>query len=188
MCLADRNRKGGYDLGLVRWIAGSCLVIGLMGCATVPPAADIAANPSAVSFSGARGWESFAAPRAAVVAALNDSMNDLNLGNIRGARDGSVSRLEATTRDKERVVATIRSRRDVTQVTIRVGWFGDQPLTKALLERVDVRLGSRSPEAIPATVPSAPSHNPYFARDAIPDAVMLRDFVEAPYHDRVIPW
>ena len=116
------------------------------------------------------------------------AMNDLNLGNIRGARDGTVSRLEATTKDRERVVATIRSRRDITQVTIRVGWFGDQPLTKAILERVEVRLGSRSPEAIPATVPSAPSRNPYFARDAIPDAVMLRDFVEAPYHDRVIPW
>jgi hypothetical protein len=115
-------------------------------------------------------------------------MNDLNLGDIRGFRDGTVSRLEATTREKERVVATIRTRGDVTQVTIRVGWFGDQPLTKALLERMEVRLGSRSPEAIPSTVPSAPSRNPYFARDAIPDAVMLRDFADARYQDRVIPW
>ena len=173
---------------LVGWTAGSCLAIGLMGCATVPPAAQIAATSSALSYSGARGWQSFAAPRAAVLAALNDSMNDLNLGNIRGFRDGSASRLEATTRDKERVVATIRSHRDVTQVTIRVGWFGDQPLTQAILERMEVRLGSRSPEGIPTIVPSAPSRNPYFARDAIPDSVMLRDFVEAPYHDRVIPW
>ncbi len=186
--LAERDRSGGRDLRLTRWTAGSCLAIGLMGCATLPPAAEVAATSSAVSYSGARGWESFAAPRAAVVAALSDSMNDLNLGSIRGYRDGSVSRLEATTRDKERVVATIRSRRDITQVTIRVGWFGDQPLTKALLERMEVRLGARLPEAIPSTVPSAPSRNPYFARDAIPDAVMLRDFVEAPYHDRVIPW
>jgi hypothetical protein len=160
----------------------------MVGCATVRPAGEVAASSSSISYSGARGWESFAAPRAAVAVALNDAMNDLNLGNIRGARDGTVSRLEATTRDRERVVATIRSRRDITQVTIRVGWFGDQLLTKAILERVEVRLGSRSPEAIPAIVPSAPSRNPYFARDAIPDAVMLRDFVEAPYKDRVIPW
>ena len=173
---------------LVRWTAGSCLAIGLIGCATVSPVAEVAANPSAISYSGARGWESFAAPRASVLSALNDSMNDLSLANIRGYKDGTVSRLEATTKDSERVVATLRSRKDVTQVTIRVGWFGDQPLTQALLERLEVRLGSRSPEAIPATAPSAPSRNPYFARDAIPDAVMLRDFVEAPYHDRVIPW
>lgn len=173
---------------LVRWTTGSCLAIGLMGCATVRPAAEVAANSSAISYSGARGWQSFATPRAEVLAALNDSMNDLKLGNIRASRDGSVSRVEATTKDRERVVATIRSHREVTQVTIRVGWFGDQPLTKALLERMEIRLGSRSPEAIPATVPSAPSRNPYFARDAIPDAVMLRDFVDAPYHDRVIPW
>ncbi len=173
---------------LAGWIAGICLTIGLIGCATVPPAADVAGSPSAVSFSGARGWKSFAAPRAEVVAALNDAMNDLNLANVRGYKDGTISRLEATTREKERVVATIRSHRDVTQVTIRVGWFGDQPLAKAILERVDIRLGNRSPEAIPVTVPSAPSRNPYFARDAIPDAVMLRDFADAPYNDRVIPW
>ena len=85
-------------------------------------------------------------------------------------------------------MATIRPHREMTQVTIRVGWFGDEPLTKALLERIEVRLGTRSPEAIPATVPTAPSSNPYFARDAIPDSVMLRDFADARYNDRVIPW
>ncbi len=173
---------------LVKWTAGFCLAIGLMGCATVPPAAQVAATCSAPSYSRARGWESFTAPRAAVLAALNDSMNDLNLEKIHGTRDGSVSRIEASTKDNQRVVATIRSHQDATQVSIRVGWFGDEPLTQAILERLEVRLGSRSPEGIPTTVPSAPSRNPYFSRDAIPDAVMLRDFVEAPYHDRVIPW
>jgi len=175
-------------LELVRWTAGSCLAIGLMGCATVPPAAQVAATSSVSSYSRARGWESFTAPRAAVLAALNDSMNDLNFEKIHGTRDGSVTRIEASTKDKQRVVATVRSRQDKTHVTIRVGWFGDEPLTQAILERLEVRLGSRSPEGIPAVVPSAPAHNPYFSRDAIPDAVMLRDFVEAPYHDRVIPW
>ena len=186
--MSDRKREGDCNLRLVRWTAGACLAVGLVGCATTRPAVEAGASPSSISYSGARGWESFAAPRAAVVVALNDAMNDLSLGNIRGAGEGTVSRLEATTRDRERVVATIRSRRDITQVTIRVGWFGDQPLTRAILERVEVRLGTRSPEGIPTTVPSAPSRNPYFSRDAIPDAVMLRDFVEAPYHDRVIPW
>ena len=173
---------------LLKWAAGSCLAISLSGCATVPRAAKVDPPSSSLSFSGARGWETFAAPRSAVLTALNDSMNDLNLANIRGSGAGTVSRIEATTADKERVVATIRSHKDITQVTIRVGWFGDQPLTRAILERVEVRLGTRSPEAIPATVPSTPSRNPYFARDAIPDAVMLRDFVDAPYNDRVIPW
>ena len=63
-CFADWNQKGGRDLRLVRWTAGSCLAIGLIGCATVSPVAEVAANPSAISYSGARGWESFAAPRA----------------------------------------------------------------------------------------------------------------------------
>jgi hypothetical protein len=75
----------------------------------------------------------------------------------------------------------------MTQVAIRVGWFGDEPLSQAILERMGVRLGSRPPEAIPAAAPSAPSRNPFFARDAVPDSVMLRDFAEAPYRDRVVP-
>jgi hypothetical protein len=157
-----------------------------MGCATIPPGAEIAATSSAFSYSGGRGSQSFAAPPAAVLAALNESMGDLNFQSIRRSRDGSVSRIEAT-KDKQPVVATVRTHQGTTQVSIRVGWFGDEPLAQALLERLDVRLGSRPPEAIPATAPSAPSHNPFFARGAVPDSVMLRDFVEAPYRDRVIP-
>jgi hypothetical protein len=68
-----------------------------------------------------------------------------------------------------------------------VGWFGDEPLSRALLERAGVRLGSRDPEAIPAAAPSAPSHNPFFSRSAVPDAVMLRDLAESLQRDRVIP-
>jgi len=169
------------------WSVGCCVALGLMGCATIPPGAEIAATSSAFSYSGGRGSQSFAAPPAAVLAALNDSMGDLNFQSIRGSRDGSVSRIEASTKDKQQVVATVRTHQGTTQVSIRVGWFGDEPLAQALLERLDVRLGSRPPEAIPATAPSAPSHNPFFARGAVPDSVMLRDFVEAPYRDRVIP-
>ncbi len=146
---------------LALWTAGSCIAMSLLGCATVPPAARFDAPSTPITYSGARGWEVFPASHAAVVAALHDSMVDLSLANIRGARAGSVSRLEATTAGKERVVATIRPHQELTQVTIRVGWFGDEPLTKALLERLEVRLGTRAPEAIPETVPSAPSRNPY---------------------------
>jgi hypothetical protein len=74
-----------------------------------------------------------------------------------------------------------------TQVAVRAGWFGDEPLSQAILERVGIRLGNRNPESIPTKAPSAPSANPFFSRDAVPDSVMLRDFAEAPYRDRVIP-
>ena len=105
----------------------------------------------------------------------------------RGKRDGGVMRVEAQTADNRKVVATIRNHQGITLVAVRVGWFGDEPLSRSLLERVGVRLGSRPPEAIPSAAPSSPSGNPFFARGAVPDSEMLRDFAEAPYRDRVIP-
>ncbi len=165
----------------------SFVMLGLIGCATVPPAAEVAATTSGFAYSAGRGTQAFAAPPAAVVAALNESMGDLGLKAIRGVRDGGVWRIEARTTDSRLAVATIRTHQELTAVAIRVGWFGDEPLARTLLDRVGVRLGSRPPEAIPATTPSTPSRNPYFSRDAIPDSVMLRDFAEAPYRDRVIP-
>ena len=52
------------------------------------------------------------------------------------------------------VVATIRSHQGQTQVGIRAGWFGDEPLSRTFLERVGVRLGSKPPEAIPTEAPA----------------------------------
>ena len=53
-----------------------------------------------------------------------------------------------------------------------------QAMAKAVLDRVGVRLGTLPPEAIPTDVPSDPSTNPYFSREAVPDSVMLRGFAE----------
>jgi hypothetical protein len=114
-------------------------------------------------------------------------MVDLNIGSIQPRLDGGLPRLAGKTEDGREVLVVIRSNQGLCQVAVRVGWFGDEPLSRALIERVAVRLGSKPPQAIPSTAPSAPSSNPYFSRDAVPDSDMLRDFVEAPYRDRVIP-
>ena len=171
----------------VRWIALISGVVGLAGCATIPPAAEVAAISSSFAYSAGRGSQSFAAPVSAVLATLNDALSDLDLRSPRGTRDGGVMRVEAQTPDGRKVVATVRTHQGITQVAVRVGWFGDEPLSRTLLERVGVRLGSRPPEAIPSAAPSAPSRNPFFARGAVPDSEMLRDFAEAPYRDRVVP-
>jgi hypothetical protein len=73
------------------------------------------------------------------------------------------------------------------RVSCRIGWFGDEPLSRTLLDRVGVRLGLLPPAAIPDQPPSAPAANPLFSRAAVPDSEILRDFVEAPYRHRVDP-
>jgi hypothetical protein len=159
----------------------------LTGCATVPPAAELTGVSSSFAFSAGRGSQAFAASPAAVLAALQPALEDLSFQRVQVARDGAVTRIDAHTADRDHAVLTVRTHRDRTHVSVRIGWFGDEPLSRALLERVSIRLGTSPPEAIPATPPSAPAANPFFSRDAVPNSEMLRDFVEAPYRDRVIP-
>jgi hypothetical protein len=162
-------------------------LLGFLGCATMPPTADIMATSTAFSYAAGRGAQSFASSPSAVIAALDESLADLNMTKQRNIRNGAVFRVEARTADNRPLVATIRSHQGQTSVGIRAGWFGDEPLSKALLQRVGVRLGSHPPEAIPTNAPSAPSGNPFFSRNAVSDLEMFRDFAEAPYRDRVIP-
>jgi hypothetical protein len=169
------------------WGVIGAIVLGPMGCSTVPHTRDETETAPGFAFSAGRATQSYRAPLSIVMAAITEAAGDLNLTSIRTARDGAVSRLEGETGDQRRVAAMIRTKQGITQVSVRVGWFGDEPLSRALLERVGVRLGSRDPEAIPASPPSSPAGNPFFARDAVPDSVMLRDFAEAPYRDRVVP-
>ena len=164
---------------------GVCLLAA--GCATVPHTAVADGASSEFSFSAGRGTQLFAASPQQVIAALDQALGDLELTPIQHARDGTVVRVEAKTKDNRRVSATIRTLAGTSQVTVRIGRFGDEPLSRSILDRVDIRLGGRDPEAIPSTPPSVPSHNPFFSRDAVPDSVMLQDFVEAPFRDRVVP-
>jgi Protein of unknown function (DUF3568) len=166
--------------------AAMATVISISGCATVPRVLGVAAEPE-FSYGLGRGTQSFAAPLSIVMAAVNEAMGDLNITSIVPTREGPVARVEGTTEDRRRIVVMLHTNQGFTQVAVRAGWFGDEPLSQAMLERVGIRLGMRSPESIPTKAPSSPSANPFFSRDAVPDSVMLRDFAEAPFRDRVIP-
>jgi hypothetical protein len=82
---------------------------------------------------------------------------------------------------------TVRTLAGSSTTTARVGWFGDQALSRAILDRIGVRLGELPPEPIPDTIPSTPARNPFFSREAVPDEIMLRDQADAAFNDRVIP-
>jgi hypothetical protein len=72
-------------------------------------------------------------------------------------------------------------------VTIRIGWFGDEPLSRALMDRIGIRLGTLPPAAIPVEPPSSPAGNPFFSKNAVSDAEMLKDQADAPYSDKTVP-
>jgi hypothetical protein len=175
---------------LIRFLTSAAAlgtVISVSGCATVPRGLSVATAGPEFSYGLGRGTQSFGALLSAAIAAVNDAMGDLHITSIVPTREGPVARVEGTTEDGRRVVVMLHTNQGITQVAVRAGWFGDEPLSQALLERVGIRLGTHNPESIPAKPPSSPSANPFFSREAVPDSVMLRDFAEAPYRDRVIP-
>jgi hypothetical protein len=128
--------------------------------------------------------QDFRFPAGAVTTAVLDAMEDLNITVTRRDQDGPASQIEGRTADNRTVIVTLRPQKPITRVSCRIGWFGDEPLSRTLLQRIGVRLGVLPPEAIPDSPPSQPAPNPYFSRDAVPDSEMMRDFYEAPYRNR----
>ncbi len=168
-------------LGLV--IAGG---VAQSGCATVAPSPERVLSTE-TTYSGGRAMQDFSLPSTKVGTALTEAMADLKMTSIEPGRDGVVYKIQAKTEDNRTVMVTLRPHQSQTRVSCRIGLFGDEPLAKALLERTGIRLGTLPPAAIPDHVPSSPGSNPFFSKAAVPDEEMLKDAVEAPYRDRVVP-
>jgi len=156
------------------------------GCATVAPSPERLVS-TGTSYSGGRAQQDFSLPATKVGAAISDAMADLKMTSVEPGRDGTVYKIQAKTADNRSVMVTLRPHQTQTRVGCRIGTFGDEPLSRALLERTGVRLGTLPAAAIPDQVPSSPGKNPFFSRDAVPDEEMFKDIAEAPYRDRVVP-
>jgi hypothetical protein len=174
-------RAQGIGSGLLAAIA-----IAHSGCATVAPSPERLLSTE-TTYGVGRAIQDFALPPGKVGEAISEAMTDLKMTAIEPGRDGAVYKIQAKTADHRSVMITMRPHQGQTRVACRIGLFGDELMSKALLERTGIRLGTLPPAAIPNEVPSSPGSNPFFSRDAVSDDQMLRDVAEAPYRDRVIP-
>ena len=174
------------------WVIAAAGFLSQFGCASMgtivgphakPPEASTLGG-TGYSYSVGQGLQEFAAPPAEVKPAVHEAMKDLSMTIMHRRRDGAVAQIDGRTPDNRTITVTVRPKQGRTQVSCRIGWFGDDPLSRTLLERVGIRLGTAPPSAIPEDPPSAPASNPIFSREAIPDSIMLRDFADAPYRDR----
>ena len=161
------------------------------GCQTMmgPASLSALAQPTASSFSysAGRAVQAFAlAPQSVEPAALS-AMDDLRIHSIRRTSEEGTVVLEGTTADNRRASITIHPQNAGTRVSTRFGLFGDEPLSRALMDRINVRLGALPPSAIPVDPPSEPGKNPYFSRTAISDEEMLKDKADAPFNGAAFP-
>ena len=171
----------------IAMLAGMLAVPSLTGCSTVGTVAGTSRVPGGYTYAAGRGTQEFANAPDAIVAASTEAMADLRVGSIQQVREGGMIMLEGRTADDRRATVAIRPNKLTSLVSVRIGWFGDQPLSRAVMDRIGIRLGSLPPSAVPVDPPSSPDGNPYFSRQAIPDSEMLRDHADAAFRDSPIP-
>jgi Protein of unknown function (DUF3568) len=162
------------------------------GCATTATSTPTAPTVDSQSvleptFSTGRAVQEFPVLAGAAANAVAEAMDDLKMTSVKRDHDGAVYKIDARSADDRSVTVTIRPHQKTARVCCRVGWLGDEPLSRALLERVGVRLGTLPPAAIPESPPSAAPTNSLFSRSVQADTEFLRDLSEAPFRDRVIP-
>lgn len=164
-------------------VAGSAL----SGCMTVPPAAGPALTAAGYTYSAGRASQDYTYPLPPLQTAVTGAMEDLRIHSVTVSHEGGGIIYHGWTSDDRRVQVAIRPNAGVARVSVRIGWFGDPPLSRALMDRVGIRLGTLPPEAVPIEIPSAPQGNPWISRDAISDEQMLRDQADAIYKDSPVP-
>ncbi|GAC1469147.1 MAG: hypothetical protein NVSMB9_12630 [Isosphaeraceae bacterium] len=157
------------------------------GCRTVGPTVVSAfgqekkpAN-SGFSYTGGRAVQTFAQSPKTVQPALVAALDDLRIQSAREFHEEGAVIYEGITADNRNASVTVRPHPAGTRLSTRIGLFGDEPLSRALMDRVGIRLGSLPPSPILAEPPSAPASNPYFSRAGVTDSEMLKDISEAPY-------
>jgi len=165
------------------------------GCQTTGPAAIKALgrsenpSPSGSDYAYGGGWaaQTFRQAPATVQPAVLGALDDLRVHSVKQTSDGGSIVFEAKTADNRHATVSLLPQSQGTRLAARVGLFGDQALSRALMDRVGMRLGDRPPAPVPDTPPSEPASNPYFSRSAISDAEMLKDQAEAPYRSTAVP-
>ncbi|WZP00426.1 DUF3568 family protein [Isosphaeraceae bacterium EP7] len=157
---------------------------GLAGCRTMGGMA----GKGAVQVAGSE-TETFPVPGVEVEKAAEQAMNDLAMTVKAGPRAEQKGQVHiwGRAKDARTVRVDVAGGAQSSAVTVVIGTYGDPPLSRALLDRIGVRLGTKPPQPIPDQVESEPAGNPFVNRAAVPDAVMLRDQSQATYRDAIVP-
>ena len=160
------------------------------GCRTVRTDALTGTGGSSGDYSyvGGRAAQTLASTPINVQPAVLSALDDLRFTSVRQINEAGAIVFEGTTPDNRRASVTLRPHpAGTTRLTARIGMFGDEPLSRALVDRVAIRMGTAAPQPIPDSAPSEPGSNPYFSKSAVSDADMLRDRADAPYRNSDAP-
>jgi hypothetical protein len=157
------------------------------GCMTTGLAGGPTLGAPGYLYQGGRASQGFAYPMPQVQSALLEAMADLGIHSIRQTREAQLLIFEGRTVDDRRGTVTLESQNSLPVVTARFGWLGDEPLSRAFMDRVGIRLGSLPPEAIPTEAPSVPEEQSLFSRNKKRDPRMMPPEANPGYRDTPVP-
>lgn len=154
------------------------------GCSTVTPLAAPAMAVTSFSYSVGKASQDFVLPPDKVQAAVLGAMEDLRIHSVHQSTEPGAVFYEGTTADDRRAIVTVRPYAGGTRLTSRIGLLGDEPLSRALMDRTGIRLGTMPPAPIPDKVPSKPGS--LLSADG-PDPNYLHEQAEERFYDKTKP-
>jgi hypothetical protein len=162
------------------WTARMILAVSMIaGCSTTGPfGRERLSLPVGPSYVGGRGMQMFPTSPS-LLANVKDAMSDVGIHSIVQNEDPSgLIILEGTTSDDRKARVTVQTSGTNSTVSVKIGWLGDEPKTRAMLDRLSTRQGTMPAQPLPEDTSAEgppPRNQPLLSKDAIPDAVMLRD-------------
>lgn len=166
-------------------LAAACSAgVALSGCSTVAPVAAPAMAATGFSYSVGRSTQDFAVAPDKLQPAVVGAMDDLRIHSVHQSAEPGALYFQGTTADDRRAIVTLRPYAGGTRVTSRIGLMGDEPLSRALMDRTGIRLGTLPPAPIPEKVPSKPGT---LLSPEGPDPAYLHEQVEERFYDKTTP-
>jgi hypothetical protein len=181
-------------------LAGAALIaLGLAGCQTVGLPGNAALATAGFAYSAGTATQSFPFTSNQIQTPLLESMADLKMHSVRQTQEPTGVSFQGLTADGRRASVSVSRVPTVAVgaavpteaavvVTARIGWFGDEPLSRALMHRIGVRLGTSPPSAIPSEPPSKPEGEGtviFGGRELIPPG--LHRMNDGGYRDTPVP-
>ena len=171
----------------------TALTLALAGCSTVAPIGPISA--ASTPASAGRGVRSYPTSPDLVDHARG-ALEDVGVHSIARRQEDRATILEGRTAAGRRAVATIRPDGAESFVSARFGTLGDEPLSRAFLDRMVARAGGPEPAKAESTksesagaepAPRDAARRPAPNRASMPPGSVLQNSLEGGYRDSLSP-
>ncbi len=167
----------------------AALIVVAGGCSTTNPfSREKLAMSAAPKYVGGRGYAMYpTTPN--LTQNIQTTLTDLGMHSIHPIPEpNGGTGLEATTADKRNVRVSIHSTGVRSTVGIKVGWMGDEPLSRTFLDKLENIQGALPDTALPdPEVEKAGAFGSRFAKDAVPDDVMYRNQLDPGSNPSIAP-